>query len=48
LQRINDNARHLQQWRDGAFAEGSAEWMIVEGLERSVRELMSFSSAGLD
>ena len=23
LQRINDNALHLQRWRDGAFAEGS-------------------------
>jgi hypothetical protein len=33
LQRINANARHLRQWRDGAFAEGSAEWTVGEGLD---------------
>jgi len=33
LQRINENARHLQQWRDGMFAEGSAEWIAGEGLD---------------
>ena len=33
LQRINDNALHLQRWRDGAFAEGSRDWVIGEGLD---------------
>jgi hypothetical protein len=33
LQRINDNARHLQRWRDGAFAEESRDWVIGEGLD---------------
>ena len=33
LQRINENARHLQQWRDGAFAEGSNDWVLGEGLD---------------
>jgi hypothetical protein len=33
LQRINENARHLQKWRDGAFTEGSAEWIAGEGLD---------------
>jgi hypothetical protein len=33
LQRINENARHLRQWRDNAFAEGSGEWTAGEGLD---------------
>jgi len=33
LQRINESARHLQQWRDGAFAEGSTDWVLGEGLD---------------
>ncbi|MGH3122007.1 MAG: hypothetical protein ACRDNT_20945 [Streptosporangiaceae bacterium] len=33
LQRINENARHLQQWRDGAFAEGCTDWVLGEGLD---------------
>lgn len=33
LQRINDNAMHLQQWRDGVFAEGSEDWVLGEGLD---------------
>jgi len=33
LQRINENARHLRHWRDGAFAEGSGEWTAGEGLD---------------
>jgi len=32
-QRINDNARHLERWRDGDFAQGSKEWVIGEGLD---------------
>ena len=32
-QRINDNALRLQQWRDGALAEGSGEWIAGEGLD---------------
>jgi hypothetical protein len=32
LQRINENARYLRHWRDGAFAEGSGEWTAGEGL----------------
>lgn len=37
LVRITDNARHLRQWRDGAFAEGSREWVIGEGLDMLAR-----------
>jgi hypothetical protein len=33
LQRISENAWHLQQWRDGAFAEDSPDWVIGEGLD---------------
>ena len=33
LQRINDNAVRLRQWRDGALAEGSGEWTAGEGLD---------------
>lgn len=33
LQRISDNALHLQRWREGTFAEGSAEWTAGEGLD---------------
>jgi hypothetical protein len=37
LQRINDNAGHLRQWRDGEFAEGSRDWVIGEGLDSIAR-----------
>jgi hypothetical protein len=37
LQRINDNARHLEQWRDGAFANESRNWLIGEGLDVMTR-----------
>jgi hypothetical protein len=33
LQRINDNARHLQRWRDGALTKDSRDWVIGEGLD---------------
>jgi hypothetical protein len=33
LQRINDNALHLQRWREGVFAEGGRDWVIGEGLD---------------
>lgn len=33
LQRINDNALHLRRWREGAFAEGTADWVVGEGLD---------------
>ena len=33
LQRINDNALHLRRWWDGAFAEGSRDWVVGEGLD---------------
>jgi len=33
LQRINDNARHLDRWRDSALAEDSRDWVIGEGLD---------------
>ena len=33
LQRINDNARHLQRWRDGVLTEDSSDWVIGEGLD---------------
>jgi hypothetical protein len=33
LQRINDNALHLQRWRDGALAEGTRDWVAGEGLD---------------
>jgi hypothetical protein len=32
-QRIGDNALRLRQWRAGAFAEGSADWVAGEGLD---------------
>ncbi|TVZ06298.1 hypothetical protein EAS64_02375 [Trebonia kvetii] len=37
LQRINDNALHLQRWRDGTIAEGSRDWVIGEGLDLLAR-----------
>jgi hypothetical protein len=37
LQRINDNARHLQRWRDGALSEESRGWVIGEGLDIMTR-----------
>jgi hypothetical protein len=33
LQRINDNALHLQRWREGAFPAGSRDWVIGDGLD---------------
>ena len=33
LLRINENALHLQRWREGALAEGSRDWVIGEGLD---------------
>lgn len=33
LQRINDNAVRLLQWRDGALAEDGGEWTAGEGLD---------------
>jgi hypothetical protein len=33
LQRIRDNAIHLQRWREGGFTAGSADWVIGEGLD---------------
>ena len=33
LQRINDNAVRLRQWRGGALAEGGGEWTAGEGLD---------------
>ena len=33
MQRINDNAVRLRQWRDGALAEGGGEWTAGEGLD---------------
>ncbi|MEU9305219.1 hypothetical protein [Streptomyces sp. NPDC048269] len=33
LLRIEHNARHLEQWRAGAFTEGSRDWLIGEALE---------------
>lgn len=32
LLRIEENARHLQQWSDGAFTEGTQGWLIGEAL----------------
>lgn len=37
LQRINDNALHLQRWRDGVIDQDSPEWVIGEGLDLLVR-----------
>jgi hypothetical protein len=31
LRRISESAAHLQRWREGGFAEGSADWIIGEG-----------------
>jgi hypothetical protein len=33
LRRISENAAHLQRWRECGFAEGSADWIIGEGLD---------------
>ncbi|WP_432140047.1 hypothetical protein [Streptomyces sp. bgisy154] len=33
LLRIEDNAAHLQQWRQGAFTEGSRPWLLGEALD---------------
>ena len=33
LRRISDNALHLQRWREGAFAEGTRDWALGEGLD---------------
>ncbi|WP_405833265.1 hypothetical protein [Streptomyces sp. NBC_00105] len=33
LMRIEDNARHLEQWRAGAFSEGGRDWLIGEALD---------------
>jgi hypothetical protein len=37
LQRIGDNAMHLQRWRDGTIAKGSQDWLIGEGLDLLAR-----------
>ena len=34
LQRIGDNALHLQRWREGAFAEGTGDWALGEATGR--------------
>jgi hypothetical protein len=31
--RINHNAAHLRRWQEGAFSEGSPDWLIGEGLD---------------
>jgi len=33
LRRVSDNALHLQQWREGAFAGGTRDWALGEGLD---------------
>ena len=33
LRRVSDNAAHLQRWREGAFAEGTRDWALGEGLD---------------
>lgn len=33
LRRIEDNARHLQRWREGAFAKDGRDWVIGEALD---------------
>ncbi|MGW2540836.1 hypothetical protein ACWC5I_08165 [Kitasatospora sp. NPDC001574] len=33
LLRIEENAAHLERWREGAFTEGSVEWVRGEALE---------------
>jgi hypothetical protein len=35
--RIEDNARHLDRWRQGLLAEGSRDWVIGEGLDHLAR-----------
>jgi hypothetical protein len=48
LQRINENALHLQRWREGAFPEGSGDWVIGEGLDILARtgSLPKYTSEG--
>jgi hypothetical protein len=33
LRRVSDNALHLQRWREGAFAEGTGDGALGEGLD---------------
>ena len=37
LRRISDNAAHLEQWREGAFARGTRDWTAGEGLDALAR-----------
>ncbi|MEN8656179.1 hypothetical protein ABCR94_37820 [Streptomyces sp. 21So2-11] len=37
LLRINDNARHLERWRQGDFAKDSREWLLGEALQHIAR-----------
>ncbi|WP_329564354.1 hypothetical protein OG711_38420 (plasmid) [Streptomyces uncialis] len=37
LLRIGENARHLERWRAGVFAEGSLDWLLGEGLDLLAR-----------
>ena len=48
LQRINDNALHMQRWREGAFPEGSRDWVIGDGLDILARtgSLPRYTSEG--
>jgi hypothetical protein len=48
LQRINDNALYLQCWRDGAFTEGTREWVIGDGINTIARtgDLPRYTSGG--
>ncbi|MGW5789176.1 hypothetical protein ACWEV3_01095 [Saccharopolyspora sp. NPDC003752] len=37
LLRIEENAHHLAQWHNGAFTEGSLDWVLGEGLDTLAR-----------
>lgn len=37
LQRIEDNAVHLERWRAGEFPEGNRDWLVGEGLDLLAR-----------
>jgi hypothetical protein len=48
LRRVSDNALHLQRWREGAFAEGTRDWALGEGLDVLARtgDLPRYPGAG--
>ncbi len=48
LRRINDNALHLQRWRESVYPDGSRDWVIGGGLDSIARtgSLPRYTSGG--